>query len=84
MSRLFGNMLEREMRLTDDYWRAFDRWKSHRPLGASSAVSRFSREAVHERPGRGMAGCTLERCEEDGTESGPCAPDRESIRYFTF
>ena len=49
LSRLIGEMLERQMRLTDDYWRAFDHWKSSRPLAAKGAVERLSREELHER-----------------------------------
>lgn len=49
VSRLVGEMLERQMRLTDEYWRAFDRWKSKQPLAESGAAGRMSREAVHER-----------------------------------
>jgi hypothetical protein len=49
LSRLIGGMLERQMRLTDEYWRAFDHWKSNRPLAADGAAERLSREALHER-----------------------------------
>jgi len=49
VSRLVSEMLEREMRLSDAYWRAFDRWKSHHPVSASGAVERLSRDQVHER-----------------------------------
>jgi hypothetical protein len=33
-------MLERQMRLSDDYWRAFDRWKSNRPVAPVGASAR--------------------------------------------
>ncbi|HKE28849.1 MAG TPA: hypothetical protein VKB88_41150 [Bryobacteraceae bacterium] len=49
VSRLVGEMLERQMRLTDEYWRAFERWKSNRPLAPIGAAKRLSREEVHER-----------------------------------
>lgn len=49
VSRLVGEMLERQMRLTDEYWQAFDRWKSKHPLAERSAAERASREEVHER-----------------------------------
>jgi hypothetical protein len=49
LSRLVGEMLERQMRLSDEYWRAFDHWKSRRPLAAAGATERLSREQVHER-----------------------------------
>jgi hypothetical protein len=49
VSRIVGEMLERQMRLTDDYWRAFDHWKSNRPVGQAGAQERMNREDVHER-----------------------------------
>jgi hypothetical protein len=49
VSRLVGEMLERQMRLTDDYWQAFERWKSNRPLAGAGAAERMSREEMHER-----------------------------------
>ncbi len=49
VSRLVGEMLERQMRLSDQYWRAFDHWKSNRPLAGLGAAERLSREEVHER-----------------------------------
>jgi len=49
MSRLVGEMLERQMRLTDEYWRAFDHWRSNQPRAPRSAAERLSREEVHER-----------------------------------
>jgi hypothetical protein len=49
VSRMVGEMLERQMRLGDEYWRAFDHWKSNRPLAGIGAAERLSREDVHER-----------------------------------
>jgi len=49
VSRLVGEMLERQVRLTDDYWRAFEHWKSSRPLAGAGAAERMSRAEVHER-----------------------------------
>ena len=49
VSRLVGEMLERQMRLSDQYWRAFEHWKSNHPLAATGAAERLSREEVHER-----------------------------------
>ena len=49
MSRLVGQMLERQMRLTDEYWQAFERWKTKRPVAAEGAGERMSREELHER-----------------------------------
>ena len=49
LSRLVGEMLERQMRQTDEYWRAFDHWKSSRPLAKNGAAERLSRKDVNER-----------------------------------
>ena len=49
MSRLVGEMLERQMRQSDEYWRAFEHWKSARPLATAGAARRMKREQVHER-----------------------------------
>jgi hypothetical protein len=49
VSRLVGEMLERQMRLSDDYLRAFEHWKSSQPSAAASAAGRMSREELHKR-----------------------------------
>lgn len=49
VSRLVGEMLERQMRLTDEYWHAFEHWKSMRPEAKAGAENRVSREDAHER-----------------------------------
>ena len=49
VSRLVGQMLEREMRLSDEYWRAFEHWKSTRPRARQGAAERMSREEAHDR-----------------------------------
>lgn len=49
VSRLVGDMLEGQMRLSDEYWRAFAHWKTNRPLAGIGASERLSREDVHER-----------------------------------
>jgi len=49
LSRLVSEMLERQMRLTDEYWRAFDRWRNNPPRAQRSAGERASREEVHAR-----------------------------------
>jgi hypothetical protein len=41
-------MLERQMRLTDEYWRAFEHWKSNRPLAAKGAAERLSCQELHQ------------------------------------
>jgi hypothetical protein len=35
--------------LTDNYWKAFEHWKSNRPLAGAGAAERMSGEAVRER-----------------------------------
>jgi hypothetical protein len=49
VSRLVGEMLEKQMRLTDAYWQAFEHWKSNRPLAAAGAAERMNREQVNAR-----------------------------------
>jgi hypothetical protein len=49
VSRLVGEMIERQMRLSDEYWQAFEHWKSQRPMAEHGAAGRMSREGVHER-----------------------------------
>ena len=49
VSRLVGEMLERQMRLSDEYWRAFEHWQSNRPVAGNGAVTRLTREEVHAR-----------------------------------
>jgi len=47
VSKLISRMLEREMRASDRYWRAYEEWKKlDIKLDASK---RFTREEVHER-----------------------------------
>jgi hypothetical protein len=48
VSRLVGEMLERQMRLSDEYWRAYEHWKSVRPLARFGAARRMSREEAHD------------------------------------
>jgi hypothetical protein len=49
VSKLIGRMLENEMRLSDEYWRAYERWKRIGCIKGIDAESRLSREQVHER-----------------------------------
>jgi len=37
------------MRLTDDYWRAFEHWKANRAIAERGAVERMTRDEAHER-----------------------------------
>jgi len=49
LSRLVGEMLERHMRMMDDYWRAFEHWKANRAIAERGAVERKTRDEAHER-----------------------------------
>ena len=49
VSKLVGRMLENQMRLTDEYWRAFNRWKKIGSMKGIDAARRLSREEAHER-----------------------------------
>jgi len=49
VSRLVGCMLENQMRISDDYWRAYRRWKKIGSIEGINAASRLSREEAHER-----------------------------------
>ena len=51
VSKLISRLLEREMRASDAYWRAYEQWKKRdRDLGAKiDASQRFTREEGHER-----------------------------------
>ena len=49
VSRLVGSMLEERMRRSDEYWRAYQRWKKVRPVKGIDASGRMSRQQVHER-----------------------------------
>ena len=48
VSRLVGRMLEDQMRLSDDYWRAYRQWKRIRSIGVDAA-GRLSRDEAHAR-----------------------------------
>ena len=50
VSRLVGRILERQMRLSNEYWKAYDRWKKAEPIPGLDAANRLSREELNERP----------------------------------
>lgn len=53
VSRLVGEMLESEMRRTDEYWAAYERWKQIKPVSEGlSASERGSREDLYDRSNR--------------------------------
>jgi hypothetical protein len=49
VSKLVGRMLEEEMRRTDAYWAAYERWKKIGPIEGFDASKRLSRDEIHER-----------------------------------
>lgn len=48
VSRLVGGMLERQMVLNDEYWKAYRRWKKLRPAPGVDAALRGGRAEAHE------------------------------------
>jgi len=48
VSRLVGGLLENQMRLSDEYWRAYRQWKRVRSIDLDAA-GRLSREEAHAR-----------------------------------
>lgn len=48
VSRLVGRMLEEQMRMSDEYWRAYRRWKRIPPMEID-ARRRLNREQAHAR-----------------------------------
>ena len=49
VSRLVGEMLERQMRLTDSYWAAYEQFKTIQPSAQISASRRLTREESNAR-----------------------------------
>jgi hypothetical protein len=49
VSRLVGEMLERQMRMSDEYWRSFAEWQSIAPVEGFDASQRLSRDEAHGR-----------------------------------
>jgi len=49
VSQLVGRMLEREMRMTDEYWKAYQEWKVLPPVAGVDASRRLNREEAHDR-----------------------------------
>ena len=49
LSRLVSRMLEREMRQSDEYWRAYLAWQNIRSIAGIDAKNRLSREEAHAR-----------------------------------
>jgi hypothetical protein len=49
VSQLVGRMLEQQMRQSDSYREAYERFKTYRPSARVSASKRMTREESHER-----------------------------------
>ena len=49
ISKLVGEMLESQMRLTDEYRRAYQAWREISDLPGIDADARSSRDKIHER-----------------------------------
>lgn len=50
VSKLVGRILENQMRLSDEYWRAYEDWKQIQPPAEGLPASgRMSREEAHDR-----------------------------------
>jgi hypothetical protein len=49
VSQLVGRMLEQQMRQSDSYLEAYERFKTYRPSARVSASKRMTREESHER-----------------------------------
>ena len=48
-SKLVGQMLERGMRMNDEYWRAYERRKQPAPITEIDAGAKLTRDELHER-----------------------------------
>jgi len=49
VSKLVGRMLEAQMRASDEYWRAYRRWKKIGSIPGIEAANRLTRDETHER-----------------------------------
>ena len=49
VSKLVGRMLEDQMRQTDEYWAAYEKFKRIKPIPGIDAAHRLTREEAHER-----------------------------------
>jgi hypothetical protein len=49
VSKLVGRMLEDQMRCTDEYWAAYEKFKRIKPIPGIDAAHRLTREEAHER-----------------------------------
>jgi hypothetical protein len=49
VSRWVGRILEEQMRMSDEYWRAYKRWTKLATPESMDAAARLSREDAHAR-----------------------------------
>src|SRR5438552_17097346 len=49
LSKLVGRMLEDQMRRSDDYRKAYQKWKRINPIAGIEAAHRLSRDELHAR-----------------------------------
>jgi hypothetical protein len=49
VSRFVGHILDEQMRRSDEYWRAYERWKSLETITGNDAKHRLGRGKAHER-----------------------------------
>jgi hypothetical protein len=49
VSKLVGEMLENQMKQSDEYWRAYERWRAVGSIPGIDAANRPSRDELHER-----------------------------------
>ena len=49
VSKLIARLLDREMRVSDKYWQAYEQWKKLDIKLDASASERLTREEAHER-----------------------------------
>lgn len=49
LSKLIAKILSQQMRLSDEYWEAFEQWKRLEAIEGIDAAGRPSREELHAR-----------------------------------
>jgi len=49
VSKLVGRMIEDQMRRGDEYWRAYEKWKTIAAAPGADATKRMSLQETHER-----------------------------------
>jgi hypothetical protein len=49
VSKLVARVLDAQMRVSDDYWRAYERWKKIGSIKGIDAAGRLTRDTAHGR-----------------------------------